>query len=97
VPHWFQRVVLPRTWLVFALLVASFLAFGYGTLNLFFLLQANLELIAVHGRMAVWDGALMQLLEIIVTSVVSMAAYVVFKACENRMVYWLVYKEPPTP
>jgi hypothetical protein len=95
--QWFQRIVLPRTWLVFILLVASFLAFGLGTLNLILLLQANVELIVTHGWRALMDGALLQLLEIVLTSVASMAAYVVFKACENRLVAWLADKEPPTP
>ncbi len=92
---WFQRVVLRRPGLVFVLLVASFLAFGCGTLNLFFLLQANIELIVNHGWQAVMEGALTQLAEIIFTGSASMAAYVLFKACENRLVHWLIHKEPP--
>ena len=93
---WFQRVVLPSKGLVFGLMVASFLAFGTGTLNLFFLLQANLKLIAEYGWLAVAEGALAQLIEIIASAAASMAAYVVFKACENRLVHWLLNKEPPS-
>ena len=37
------------------------------------------------------DGALQQLVELLTTGYVSMAAYVVFKACEHALVHGLVY------
>jgi hypothetical protein len=83
---WFERVVLRRVWLTFVAMAASFLVFGAGTLNLFFVLKANLELIAEHGTQALADGAAQQLLELVVTAVLSMAAYVLFKACEHELV-----------
>ena len=81
-PRWFQRLVLSRVWL-------SFLAFGAGTLNLIYLFQANARFISEQGWQAVMDGALIQLVELIVTGVVSMLAYIVFKACEHRLSHWL--------
>jgi hypothetical protein len=86
---WLQRVVFSRAWLTFALLVLSFLVFGAGTFNLFLLLKANIELIGEHGMQALADGAAQQFVELLGTAVLSMAAYVLFKACEHRLVRML--------
>ena len=59
-------------------------------MNLFFLLKANGELLATHGWQAAMDGAAQQLIELLITGYVSMAAYVVFKACEHALVHDLV-------
>ncbi len=83
---WLDRVVFRRTWLTFVTLVASFLVFGAGTYNLFLLLKMNLELIGDHGTQALADGAAQQFGELMATAVLSMAAYVLFKACEYRLV-----------
>jgi hypothetical protein len=85
----FQRWVLARLWLTFVVLGISFLAFAVGTLNLGVLLMANARLIGEHGWQALMDGALQQLLELAVTGYLSIAAYVVFKACEHRLSDWL--------
>jgi hypothetical protein len=86
---WLDRVVFPRAWLTFIVMVLTFLVFGAGTLNLFLLLKANLELIAEHGTQALVDGAAQQFFELMATAVVSMAAYVLFKACEHKLVHRL--------
>ena len=90
---WFRRVVLTRRWLSFVVLGLAFFVFGSGSLNLFFLFKANGELLVEHGWQAVMDGALQQSLELLVTGYVSMAAYVVFKACEHSLVHHLVDPE----
>ena len=86
---WLERVLWRRAWLTFVVLVASFLVFGAGTYNLFLLLKVNVELIAEHGMQALADGAAQQLVELVVTGYLCMLAYVVFKACELRLVRWL--------
>jgi hypothetical protein len=86
---WLQRAVFTRVWLTFVLLVLSFLIFGGGTYNLFLLMKANLSLIGEHGLQALMDGAAQQFIELMLTAVLSMAAYVVFKACEHHLVHWL--------
>ena len=68
----------------------SFLAFGAGSLNLFFVFKANINLLLEHGWMALADGGFQQLIELLVTGYASIAAYVLFKACEHRLVHWLV-------
>ncbi len=85
----FQRWVLSRMWLTFIVLGLSFLVFGAGTLNLGFLFMANASFIAANGWMAVMDGALVQLAQLVGTGYLSMAAYVVLKTCEHRLSHWL--------
>ena len=82
---WFHRTVLSRRWLTFLVLGLAFFVFGVGTFNLFKLFSANLDFIARHGWMALMDGAARQLAELLVTGYLSMAAYIVFKACEYRL------------
>jgi hypothetical protein len=86
---WLHRVVFARAWLTFVVLVVAFLVFGAGTYNLFLVLKANLGLIAEHGWQALADGAAQQFIELMLTAALSMAAYVVFKACEHRLVHRL--------
>ena len=84
-----RRLVFGRRWLTFLVMGLAFLAFGAGTFNLFILLKANTELLLEHGWMALGDGAAQQLIELLVTAYLSMLAYVLFKACEHRLVHWL--------
>ena len=69
----FQRVVLTRLWLTFIVLGLSFFAFGAGTVNLGLLLMANSRLLAEYGWQAVMDGALRQLIELLLTGYLSIA------------------------
>ncbi|MBI5258031.1 MAG: hypothetical protein HY855_16130 [Burkholderiales bacterium] len=87
--RWFHRVVLRRLWLSFVVMVLSFFAFGIGSLNLFYLLRANANLLLDHGWQAVMDGGLAQLAELLFSGFAAMAAYIVFKTCEHRLVHWL--------
>jgi hypothetical protein len=86
---WLERIVFRRAWLTFAVMVAAFLVFGAGTYNLFIVLKANVELIAERGWQALADGAAQQFVELMITAIASMAAYILFKACENRLVHRL--------
>ena len=87
--RWFQVVVLRRVWLTFMVMGLAFFSFGVGSLNLFYLLQANGTLLLEYGWVAVMEGGLRQLAELLVTGYASMAAYIVFKACEYRLAHWL--------
>jgi hypothetical protein len=82
----FSRIVLSRRWATFLVMGLAFFGFGLGTVNLFMLLMANAELLALHGWQAVRDGGLWQLIELFVTGYASMACYVVFKACQYSLV-----------
>jgi hypothetical protein len=92
---WFHRLVLKRRWSTFLVMGLAFFAFGAGSLNLFYLLKANAGLLAEHGWQALMDGGLQQLLELLVTGYLSLAAYVVFKACEYSLVHAAI--DPPYP
>jgi hypothetical protein len=94
--RWFHRVVLARRWLTFFVMGLAFFVFGTGTVNLFFVLQANWNFLAEHGWDAVADGGLQQLAELLVLGYVSLAAYVLFKSCENALVHHLCDR-PPDP
>ena len=83
--RWFHRTVLSRRWLTFLVMGLSFFVFGAGTVNIFMLFKANASLIAGHGWQALMDGAARQFAELVITGYLSMAAYIVFKACEYRL------------
>ena len=85
----FQRWVLTRIWITFVVLGLAFLAFGAGTVNLGLALMANTRFLSEYGWMGVMDGGLAQLLELLASGYVSMAAYIVFKTCEHRLSDWL--------
>ena len=91
-----NRLVFSRRWLTFIVMGLAFLAFGAGTFNLFILLKANTELVLDYGVQALGDGAAQQLVELLVTAYLSMAAYILFKACEHRLVHWLTHSESDT-
>ena len=86
---WLQRVVLKRRWATFVVMGLSFLVFGIGSLNLFYVARASINFVLEHGWVALMDGAALQLLEIVVTGYFCIAAYVLFKTCEHRLVHWL--------
>ena len=87
--RWFHRWVLSRRWATFIVLGLSFFVFGACSLNLFYMLKANATLLAQYGWQAVMDGGVRQLVELLLTGYLSMAAYVVFKTCEYRLAHWL--------
>jgi len=83
----FHRFVLRRAWTAFIALGLSFLGFGIGTVSIATLLKANLDLVFTYGWQALEDGAARQLGELLFSGYISMAFYVVFKACEYRLVH----------
>jgi hypothetical protein len=89
----FQRFVLQRAWTAFIALGLSFLGFGIGTISIATLLKANLDLVIEFGWQALQDGAARQLAELLLNGYASMAFYVVFKACEYRLVHGI--SDPP--
>ncbi|OYW14222.1 MAG: hypothetical protein B7X02_00510 [Rhodospirillales bacterium 12-54-5] len=72
----------------FGIMMLAALVFGLCSYNLFFLLKANLALVIDYGFMALADGAFLELVMLVAYGVISLAAYIVFKACEK----WLAEK-----
>ena len=95
----FKRAVLARRWLTFVTMCLSFAVFGASTVNLFNMFRANVGLIADYGFMALSDGAARQFVELLLTLVAGMLAYIVFKACEYRLVHLLtdIHSEDDIP
>ena len=85
----FHRLVLQRAWTCFIVMGLSFLGFGIGTVNLASLLKANLDLLLNYGTQALMDGAALQLFQLLGNAYMAMSFYVVFKACEYRLVHGL--------
>ena len=79
--------VLKFHWLLTLFLMGVFaLIFGLCSLNVIVMLNANFTLIATHGTMALFDGALLQLVELVVYGYLAVIFYVLFKACESVLV-----------
>jgi len=89
----FHRFVLRRKSTSFVVLGLSFVGFGIGTLSLATVLKANIDLVFEYGWQALMDGAAMQLIELLVNGYLAMACYVVFKACEHRLVHALAERD----
>ena len=99
ITNFFKRVVLTRRWLTFVTMCVAFAVFGASTINLFNMFRANIGLIANYGLMALADGAARQFVELAFTLLLGMLAYIVFKACEYRLVHQLtdVHSEDDVP
>ncbi len=60
--------------------------FAWNTFDLARLAMANLQFIGSYGAMALRDGALLQLAEVTLRGVISLGAYLGFKAIEVELV-----------
>ncbi|GHD66528.1 hypothetical protein [Jeongeupia chitinilytica] len=69
-----------------ALMAVSFIGFGAVSVNLVMLLSANLNLLWQHGWLAVMNGAIEQLAELLLHGVLALLLYLVFKLCEKLLV-----------
>ncbi len=85
----FQRLVLQHAATAFIALGLSFLGFGVCTVSIASTLKAALDLVLEVGWQALEDGAARQLAGLLFNAYLSMAFYVVFKACEYRLVHGL--------
>jgi hypothetical protein len=80
--HFLQR----HYGLTFVLMGITFFLFGLLSLNLIYLFKSNIDLFLQYGTMVIADGALRQLFELIGYGYLSLAFYVMFKACEHILV-----------
>lgn len=85
----FHRLVLRRAWTAFVVMGLAFLGFGVCTVSIATFLKAALDLVFDVGWQALEDGAARQLAGLLFNGYLSMAFYVVFKACEYRLVHGL--------
>ena len=82
-----------RHWLcTFGLMVFAFAVFGVLSLKLVDETLANLAFIRQHGSLALQEGALWQLLWLVLQSVGAVVAYLTLKACESALIQRLFMK-----
>src|SRR5262249_33318467 len=72
--------------LTYVLMGALFIAFGITSIDLFFLLKANIRLYIEYGAMVIDDGALRQLAEIVAMAAISIACFIAFALCERILI-----------
>ncbi|GAA5162398.1 hypothetical protein [Viridibacterium curvum] len=82
-----------RPWVTFVLTGVFFILFGVTSYNLFVIFRANLNLFVEHGWRVVRDGALDQLLGLLLNAYLSVAFYALFKACEHALVKHLTHEK----
>lgn len=87
------RFLLKQWWAALLLLGLSFLLFGVASFNLFTALQANLRFLAEHGLVAVMDGALLQLAELLLYGYLAAVFYVIWKLCEKALIWRLSHHD----
>jgi hypothetical protein len=69
----------------FLLMTASFVFFGYLTIDLVHLLSSNAAFIVRHGWLALMSGGLLQFGELSLLALLAMACYLLFKLCEQAL------------
>lgn len=69
----------------FFLMTASFLAFGYLTIDLVQLLGSNAAFLVRHGWLALMSGGLLQFGELTLLALLAMACYLLFRLCEHAL------------
>jgi len=82
-----------RPWLTFSLMGGFFVLFGITSVNLFVLLKANIDLFLEYGAMVIADGALEQLIDLIISAYLSVTFFVLFKVCERILVERMTEKK----
>lgn len=88
-----HRLVLRRVSTCFVFCGLAFLASAVGTVNFVYLLKANVGLVIDYGSQALGDGAAEQIFKLVCTGYASLACFLLFKACEHRLVDLLI-KQP---
>ncbi|MGS2717165.1 hypothetical protein ACVBE9_03260 [Eionea flava] len=80
---------------VLCIMTVSFLGFGYFSINLFYLFEANVNLINQFGLMAIKEGAALQFVMIVFHAFVSVLFYAVWKVGERLFVDRVVAAKTP--
>lgn len=76
----------------FLVMTLSFFTFGLFSLDLVRILGAHLHFVSDNGWQGLLDGGLAQGVELLLTSLGAMAAYLLFKLCETLLLQSLAGK-----
>ena len=85
-----MRLLTCHPLITFGWMLLSAMVFGLCSYNLFSLLKADIDLIVDYGFMALMDGTFKQLVMLFMYGIISLCAYLIFKACEHILVDWLI-------
>jgi hypothetical protein len=87
---------LVRHWIAtYILMGMGFVLFGAASLNLVQMFSANIAFLSNYGLDAIQDGALMQLAELVFSTYIAVAFYLLFKTCEHALVQRVAHHPPP--
>jgi hypothetical protein len=78
---WLSYLFHGPVWLTFLATGAATGGVALCTFDLFTIFRANFVLLTTYGAMAVFDGGLLQLVELIFWGYLGVACYIVFKGC----------------
>lgn len=84
--RWLRPSAYPVSVLLLLLALAA-TVFAWVTLDLARVAIANFELLRSHGLLAVMHGGLWQTAEVAAKGAVSLALYLLFKACEREVIH----------
>ncbi len=76
-----HRLFHGSAWLAFLVMGIAASGLALCSFHLFEMFQANFELIRNYGGMAVFDGGLLQFVELVFWGYLGLACYFVFKGC----------------
>ena len=76
----------------FLLMTLAFVLFGLLSLDLVRLVSANAGYLLSNGWQGWVDGGFLQLLELVLSALAAIAAYLVFKTCEHVLVQRLLQR-----
>lgn len=85
-----KRLLTLHWMLTMFIMCASIFIFTATTVNLYFLLTANLRFLTEHGLTAIMHGGLVQLAELIGYCLIAAVSYTIFRACERVLLDWLL-------
>ena len=83
--QWLSYVFYGPVWLTFAVMGLAMGGVAVCTVDLFHIFRANYDLLTTYGAMAVFDGGLLQLLELVGWGYLGVACYLVFKGCMDGL------------
>ena len=72
--------------LTLVLMVTLFLIFGLLSMDLIKIVSANTSYILDYGLEGLWDGGLLQFVELSGTALIAVLTYLGFKVCEHALV-----------
>ncbi len=89
--RWLSYLFYGPAWLNFLVMGAATGGVALCTFDLFKIFRANFNLLTTYGAMAIWDGGLLQLAELVFWGYLGVACYFVFKGC----LHGLIERVPP--